>query len=349
MPDGKPLTYKEWLPTTGLPDGQTAQSMYQAYRSGFAAPAPTTSPALQKADAERMAGLVKPIQDAAGVALHLFPPTAVPALLYDAVTNSKKPNKPTDAAGIPKNPLQTQAETVLGRPVESQTEMANRLGWPNSPDTAKRYNAALQGMINDQNTATAAQHQPPAYIGQNASPGAPVAAAPKPAGAPVATPPAAVIPTVEIPSVADKPAEVQTVIPPNKDSENAKTTGKIISGLVGGLGDAFNASAAALQGRGYTPEQSMQREQNAFTGEQNAANRAQAAGLQAQSLMVQQEIAKLQAKTSLTQADKDNLAALVRTKAQIDGNIQAALIGRGIVDPNTLPKGYKQPDMFGLR
>lgn len=255
---------------------------------------------------------------------------------------AKKP----DAPAIPKNPLQSTAETLLGRPVETQTEMANRLGWPNSPDTAKRYNAAIQGMIDAKNSETAAQHRAGAYIGQNAEPGVP---APAVVAEPEVPTPAAAIESVPIPAVADKPAEVVTEMgPKQQDRDNMAWLGKMLAGLTGGLGDAFSARAAALQGRDFTPSQSMQREGIAAQKEENTANRAQTAKLHAESLMAQQELARLNNKAALTAAEIDRKASMERLLLENRARLEAAGLSAGII-PSALRQTMPQKDPLGVR
>lgn len=252
------------------------------------------------------------------------------------------------ALAIPKNPLQSTAETLLGKPVESQTEMANRLGWPNSPDTAKRYNAAIQAMIDAKNTDTAAQHRAGAYIGQSAEQAGPA----KPAvAAPVveAVAPAMPIESVPIPPVADKPAEVITETgPKQEDRDKMAWLGKTLAGLSGGLGDAFSARAAALQGREFTPAQTMQRERIAAEGEENKANRAQVAKLHAESLAAQQELARLNAKAALTASELDRKAAMERLLLENKARLDAAGLQAGII-PGALRQGMPQKDPLGVR
>jgi len=260
--------------------------------------------------------------------------------------STPKPAAKPEAPAIPKNPLQSTAETLLGRPVESQTEMANRLGWPNSPDTAKRYNAAIQAMIDAKNSDTAAQHRAGAYIGQNAVPSAP---APEQAAVVPPDVPAVPIESVPIPAVADKPAEVVTQTgPKQEDRDKMAWLGKTLAGLAGGLGDAFSARAAALQGRGFTPEQTMQRERIAAEGEENKANRAQTAKLHAESLAAQQELARLNAKAVLTAAETDRKAAMERLLLENKARLEAAGLQAGII-PQGLRSTMPQKDPLGVR
>lgn len=255
---------------------------------------------------------------------------------------AKKP----DAPAIPKNSLQSTAETLLGRPVESQAEMANRLGWPNSPDTAKRYNAAIQGMIDAKNSETAAQHRAGAYIGQNAAPGVP---APAVVAEPEVPVPAAAIESVPIPSMADKPAEVVTEMgPKQQDRDNMAWLGKTLAGLTGGLGDAFSARAAALQGRDFTPSKSLQREAIGAQKEEGAANRAQNAKLHAESLMAQQELARLNNKAALTAAEVDRKASMERLLLENRARLEAAGLSAGII-PSALRQTMPQKDPLGVR
>lgn len=250
------------------------------------------------------------------------------------------------ATAIPKNPLQSTAEQLLGRPVETQTEMANRLGWTNSPDTAKRYNAAIQAMIDAKNSDTAAQHRAGAYIGQNAAPAAPAMAAPVQEEV---VAPAAAIESVPIPPVADKPAEVVTETgPKQEDRDKMAWLGKTLAGLAGGLGDAFSARAAALQGREFTPSQTMQRERLAAEGEEGKANRSQVAKLHAESLAAQQELARLNAKAVLTASELDRQAAMERLLLENKARLEAAGLQAGII-PQGLRQTMPTKDPLGVR
>ena len=258
----------------------------------------------------------------------------------------KAPAAKPDAPAIPKNPLQVTAETLLGRPVESQTEMANRLGWPNSPDTAKRYNAAIQAMIDAKNTDTAAQHRSGAYIGQNAQQAGPAVAAAPPVES---VAPALPIESVPIPAVADKPAEVVTQSgPKQEDRDKMAWLGKTLAGLAGGLGDAFSARAAAMQGREFTPTRTLQRQQIEAQTKEGAANRAETAKLHAESLAAQQELARLSAKATLTAAEVDRKAAMERLLLENKARLEAAGLQAGII-PQGLRSTMPQKDPLGVR
>jgi hypothetical protein len=132
----------------------------------------------------------------------------------------------------------------------------------------------------------------------------------------------------------------QPVPSPAKKDETGKNLAKIAATAMGGLGDAFSARAAALAGRSFTPEQTMQNKQLEFQGEQNAADRAQTMQLQARNAALQTNIAQLQAKTQLTEADKNNLAAMQREQAQIAAELRRAIIEKG---------GLPGADSLGIR
>src|SRR5690242_8252362 len=104
----KPQTYEEFLKATGQPDSEAAKRSYgnaaMAQAGAGVTPPGVDTTALKKADAERLAQFTKPIENAASAALHLFPPTAVPTLIYDAVKNATTKPAKADTADIPQNP-----------------------------------------------------------------------------------------------------------------------------------------------------------------------------------------------------------------------------------------------------
>jgi hypothetical protein len=132
----------------------------------------------------------------------------------------------------------------------------------------------------------------------------------------------------------------QPVPSPAKKDETGKNLARIAATAMGGLGDAFSARAAALTGRSFTPEQTLQNKQLEFQGEQNAAERNQTMQLQARNAALQTNIAQLQAKTQLTEADKNNLAAMQREQAQIAAELRRAIIEKG---------GLPGADSLGIR
>jgi len=157
------------------------------------------------------------------------------------------------------------------------------------------------------------------------------------------------IESVPIPAVADKPAEVVTQTgPKQEDRDKMAWLGKTLAGLAGGLGDAFSARAAAMQGREFTPTKTLQRQQIEAQTKEGVANRAETAKLHAESLAAQQELARLSVKATLTAAEVDRKAAMERLILENKARLEAAGLQAGII-PQGLRSTMPQKDPLGVR